>query len=304
MKKIFKILTINFLLLIGLFLLIEGITYYHVMKITEYDTGFEKVYPRYHLKFFDWDENYPFIVKFNMRKPFGLNYKNKPIVIFGCSYAYGYKLQNEQTFGYKLSEFTKRPIYNRADSGLGIQHMLYQLTEDKSFYENVPEPEYVIFVYINHHRNRLYYRKFNWFNSEYLSYVKQGDDLVRWHKWYAPIFNLYSVQKFFIYCIDNIFIKYKILDSVPFAKMHFIKSKEAMEQHWKKTKFVILNYDDVINQKEIKELEKNGFKVVNLFELEPHLISDVKYRLSEVDKHPSEKAWDMLVPKIASKLKL
>lgn len=62
-------------------------------------------------------------------------------------------LANEKTFAAKLSNATKRPVYNRSYHGWGIQHMLYQLEDPKTF-EELPEPEYVIFsiqlpIYIN-----------------------------------------------------------------------------------------------------------------------------------------------------------
>lgn len=41
----------------------------------------------------------------------------KPVVIFGCSFAYGEYLNDNQTFGYKLSKQTGRTVYNFAYSG-------------------------------------------------------------------------------------------------------------------------------------------------------------------------------------------
>ena len=73
--------------------------------------------------------------------PEGLNYKKKPIILFGCSYAYGYQLEREQTLTYKLAQNAKIPVYNRAFTGWGIQHMLYQSKIEK-LYEILPEPEY------------------------------------------------------------------------------------------------------------------------------------------------------------------
>lgn len=46
----------------------------------------------------------------------------KPVVIFGCSFAYGEYLKDNQTFGYKLSKQTGRTVYNFAYSGWGPAH--------------------------------------------------------------------------------------------------------------------------------------------------------------------------------------
>ena len=41
------------------------------------------------------------------RLNFGENYTKKPIIILGCSYAYGHGLKIEETFPCKLSQITK-----------------------------------------------------------------------------------------------------------------------------------------------------------------------------------------------------
>lgn len=80
--------------------------------------------------------------------------KKAPIVLFGCSFTYGAELENNQTFSYKLAQKTGRPVYNRGLNGLGVQHMLFQL-QDKSFYEIIPKPEYVVYVFMEGHIQRI-----------------------------------------------------------------------------------------------------------------------------------------------------
>lgn len=127
MKRFFKILLIDIIIISVLFGIFEAIAFHSEQKFRSKENTDIKI--GYKLKYYDWDEHYPYIVKFNMRKPFGTQYKKEPIAVFGCSYAYGYKLKDEQSFGYKLSEYTKRPVYNRAYSGLSIQHSYTNLKE-------------------------------------------------------------------------------------------------------------------------------------------------------------------------------
>ena len=298
MKRFFKILLIDIIIISVLFGIFEAIAFHSEQKFRSKENTDIKI--GYKLKYYDWDEHYPYIVKFNMRKPFGTQYKKEPIAVFGCSYAYGYKLKDEQSFGYKLSEYTKRPVYNRAYSGLSIQHMLYQL-EREDFYKEVPQPEYVIFVYIKGHISRCYCKKRDWFINEYLSYEKKNNRLIRWHKFYAPIFNLYSVNAVYNGIINMLYL-YKV-PITDFALQHFIQSKEMVDKHWKGTKFVVINYDDN-DEKELNELEKYGIKVIHINHLAPQVNYKQKYYLSKEDMHPSEQAWSLLVPKICKELNL
>lgn len=298
MKRFFKNAIIIIAQIFVLFVIFEAFTFHNEQNFLSKINKDIKI--GYKLKYYDWDENYPYIVKYNMRKPFGTKYKNKPIVIFGCSYAYGYDLKDEQSLGYKLSEYTKRPVYNRAFNGFGIQHMLYQL-EREDFYKEVPQPEYVIFVYINGHISRCYSKKRDWFINEYLSYEKKNNRLIRWHKFYAPIFNLYSVNSVYNSVINTFFMfNIPITD---FARQHFIQSKEMVDKHWKGTKFVVINYDDN-NEKEINELEKYGIKIIHVNHLAPQVNPQQKTFIVRENVHATEATWSLLVPKICKELNL
>ena len=99
--------------------------------------------------------------------PAGINYTNMPVILFGCSYGWGVELNDNQTFQYKLSELTKRPVYNKSITGWGVQHMLYHLRQ-KDFYSTVPKPEYVIYLYITDHISRMH--KYSYINRYKTNY--------------------------------------------------------------------------------------------------------------------------------------
>ncbi len=260
------------------------------------------------------------LVDFNMfhndkagwaRKPVGLNYKKGSVVVFGGSYAFGFNLNSEQTFSYKLSHLSKRPVYNRACSGWGIQHMLNQVRQS-DFYNDVPEPEYVIYIMINDHFRRLYVSTFmpSEMLLEYqnLRYAYKNGELVQKkinNKFLEFIHKLYLFQKIEHFYINNIILrKNNYKEYFDFALEHFIESRNEMQKHWNNTKYVVLLYNYFPNDELfIKQLKENGFTVVSLchdYSL-PNL-SNPEYRQSNF--HPTEKAWDLITPQIIGTLNL
>lgn len=140
MNRILKIIFINVILLLLILITSEWICFLIIkhkyeprLKITKAmnkATGrhsLEELKYNYKLNSFNYENE-----KIAMRNPEGLNYKKLPIILFGCSFTYGDGLNNNQTFSYKLSHLAKRPVYNRAECGWGVQHMLSNL-EEKTF---------------------------------------------------------------------------------------------------------------------------------------------------------------------------
>lgn len=249
---------------------------------------------------------------FLYRRPTGLNYKNKPIIIFGCSFAWGARLSEEQTLHYKLSELTHRPVYNRAISGWGVQHMLYQLMQD-DLYSELPEPEYVVFVYISNHISRMYKYNFIYnysrkYSYNYLKYNEKGDNLLEEKRvqniLYSRIWNHYILRFIAILNEKNENKSFKLLEK------HFIKAKEEINKHWKNTKFIILNYEteceynnypNILNKNNINKLLKDGFYVINTSDLTDIKLNN-EYWLDEYDSHPNEAAWDLITPLLVKEL--
>lgn len=124
----------------------------------------------------------------------------KPILIFGCSFAYGYKISIEKTLHKVLAKYTSRPVYDRSYAGWGINQMLYQLSNEK-FYEIIPEPEYVIYVYLSDHVRRLYqpclYSIFQYYGAFY--HLVNGKLMLKKTRIFYDRFNLVArtYDKFF-----------------------------------------------------------------------------------------------------------
>lgn len=241
------------------------------------------------------------------RYPDGLEYSKKPVVLFGCSFAYGFFLKDTETMSYKISRLTKRPVYNRAASGWSIQHMLYQVRQSK-FYEKVPEPEYVIFLLINDHFRRLYVPTF--LSTQMLSeiynlrYKCENDRLVlkdRPNKIKDFFKQSYIIQKLEHAYINNFVVAPRNYENYSrFALKHFTESRAAMQKHWKNTKYIIIFYQHFYNDYKFKELlEREGFEVLSLQDLSDIDIYSDEYM--QKNYHPTAKAWDVFAPIIVEK---
>ena len=105
------------------------------------------------------------------RKVQGEHFSNKPILLFGCSIAYGYNLDENQNFSTILSKETKRPVYNAAVTGYCPAHMLKLLKENRVLF-NVKDPEYIIYTFIKDHKQRLfYYQGWKYDSQLYFRYI-------------------------------------------------------------------------------------------------------------------------------------
>lgn len=220
------------------------------------------------------------------------NNGKKPIVIFGCSFAEGLFLPNEEKFSYRLYESTGREIHNRAYCAQGLQYMLYQL-EDEKFYQEVPEPEYVVYVFIEDHIRRLYRECCPWIKSLFYKVDENGK--------LKKIDNL-LYHTFPMMCVRKLSPEVSDYDKAyKFLRQHFIYAKELADKHWKNTKWIILVYED-IPLEYFEELKKYGYTIAPAKDLVPSdFYTNLKYRLSATDEHPSKDAWLTLTPKFAKK---
>ncbi len=239
------------------------------------------------------------------RLPEGLNYKNPPITIFGCSFAYGQFLDANQTFSHKLSKILQCPVYNRAIPAQSFQEMYYQST-NKSFYEQVPPSDTVIYIMISDHYRRSYVNTVGVTETYFLLHYKIKNGNLIYEKYDNPILNffksLYTVKllniKYFEHYINNPKNADKITDD---TLLYFIKTRENLEAQWKNNiKFYVIFYaDDILYSDLLKEkLQSNGFKVIETKDLTDADLYDDFY-LNKDNRHPSEAVWDLLTPDIA-----
>ena len=216
----------------------------------------------------------------------------KPIVILGCSFAEGSGLSNEEKFSNRLHDVTKRDVYNRAMFGQGLQYMLYQL-EDENFYKELPEPEYVIYVYMWDQIRRLYKECAPWMKSPFYEEKENGE--------------LKKIENPFYYMFPMVCVRYfqdfnDNEKTYSLLRKHFIYAKELADKHWKNAKWILLIYDEYSPIEQFEELKKYGYTIAPAKDLVPSdFYTNLKYRLSAKDVHPSKEAWLLLTPKFVKK---
>lgn len=240
------------------------------------------------------------------RKPSGLNYKGKPIILYGCSFTYGEKLNNNETFSYQLANYVKRPVYNFGIKGHCIQHALFMVRKDEH-YKNFTEPEYVIYTYIPAHLNRLLNTNY-WGNTSYLQYKVKNNHLVQINSifkfWHPTIF--YNTTKEVIY---NKWLDKNKTKRYNLMKLYFNELRDAFHKHYPNTKFVILLYDYEFIDMNImwNDLEKDGFIIYKVSDIANINPNDKEYKNPvEIDRweHPNKKAWGKIIPELSKKLGL
>lgn len=317
MKKPLKIFLIILFNLIACFIITEFTcfyfdAYYNASQIEknwkEYNIAKKvnfviKNYKYSWLKHKNFDETYELIKTTRMRKPIGLQYKNKPILIMGCSFAYGYKLEEKDTFAYKISELMKRPVYNRAfEWWWGLQTMLYQARRE-DFYKEVPEPEYIIYIFIDDHISRINLSCIEpFFEYPHLRYKLYNNRLER--EKFSQRYNLFMFRNYTRAREDSIFRKMKW---VKLFNEFFLETKQEFDKHWKNYKFIILIYqnsdliDFIYQNLNIKELKENGFIIIETKDLAGRVLDNPDTDIV-LDGHPSAAVWTMLTPKLVERI--
>ncbi len=321
MNKLTKIVFINFAIILFLLCITEFIFYKIAAKeldnfVIKYNDNLSALKYKINIPL-EYDVLDTFI-KYNHRIPVGLQYKKKPLVLFGCSFTFGSGLKNDtQLVSYKLSECTKRPVYNRGLPGKGIQHMYYQLNSKELYNDIKTEPEYMFYFFsYDLHSSRLIMYTFQEFEDNlYLRYkynkLDSNGDLIVQKPFLPKYLNGLFLVRYLTKMNTNRILddenKVKFLEDYCYFILH--QSKKKALEHWPNVKFVIYYLDTYDNEsldhKELLERLKNdGWIVVTQKDLSDISLRDPKYYISEEDSHPNENYWNEIAPKLANKLNL
>lgn len=235
-----------------------------------------------------------------------VNKKKKSIILYGCSYAMGVGLKDEETFGYFLQKLTGRKVYNRSLAGYGIQHMLYLVKNNINLLikkENFIESEYAIYLYIENQIKRLYrpndyfdiYLMFYKWNKDKTNLVEYKDiDMWFWHSYYLRNMYINKNEKLFTLLPNGEIMLSKEMGK--YLSMFFILANRELKKHFPNIKFVIFVYDGNSGMKKIQNsLEQEGIKIVYLSELTKIDFKNRKYIQSD-NVHPNNKVWKIVTP--------
>lgn len=255
------------------------------------------------------------------RKPVIVNNKNKNIILLGCSFTYGLKLNDNETFQYNLAKETNLNVINLAIPSIGPREILHILRNqyildsfldkreikvtNNKLYEReerkeIYNAEYVIYTFIQDHKRRLVYDLNE--HAPHYKNTKENKLILLNNKVYYCSF-LYRQLKALQYRymsekdIDKLFYTYiKEINNEIKDKFYSSNNKPA--------KLIILLYndDDSINWNKISQLKE--VEIIKLSEIIHTNINESTYQISENDAHPNAKAWGRIVPALVKELKL
>lgn len=309
MKKIFKIVLTNLLLILIVVCSIEFIalyTFYREKVLETYndDLPYNTEFKYYFKSLFDKYKRNKYIFCNEFRPAVGTEYNEPAILLLGCSYTYGSILQLEETFQYKLSKKTKRPVYNFGLEGASANEMLYILRNDElrnKLLNNNNNIEYVIFTYITDHIPRLYapvYRRPSPVfipSKDFLELKLKNEKSLLYRSYFYFFISRYFASK-----------EDKYENSFNLVHLYLKEMKKETEKHFKnnnkKPQFVVLIYDDYIGYP-WEQLEEDGIKVLFAEKITQTDLKESKYRIPN-DHHPSSKAWDIIVPALVKELNI
>lgn len=325
MTKFIKII-ISFFAFVFLFLICDIIFFYYTaLQERDFFESKQKysskkrnfVFPKYFIKVSKFEDAYKHSTKRELRPIQNPQSKEQPILIFGCSYAYGYIFDNTETISYILSKYSNRPIINRSINGWGIQHMLYQLKEDKSFTSSVKTPKYIFYVLMDNgmHFYRLFHTNFPNIldNQYYFTYKLKNNEFER----RKPFLNLYYNFAITRHIYNKMVVKYvekslAINDPQLYDLIvsYFLTINNTIKNlTWGNEKnltdetpqFIILTFEGNNEQYWKPQLEQHGIKVINIAELIgiDNLSQPEKgFFMPEKAAHPNGKLWKEVVPKL------
>ena len=300
-RKIFIILAINILSIFLIIFLFEFTIYNFILY-----EGKNKIrFPDYSLiGCIDSAEN--------QRNFYHEEYTKPPVWLMGCSYAWGYLLDNDKTFAEKISNLTKRPVYNWSWCGIGPAEALIRLYTNKNdkYLPKTP-PEYIIYIYMYNHTAR------HPCNYNILYALKEFGVIDEKNTIFDRLYFFRSIRQ-------NIFNKYHDYDK--FMKQMFRAMIKETKKRYPDSKFVILIYSDT--DKDVKDghspLVKEDYDMLNSDEFWEETKNDGAIIIKTKDligrdmdrpedrvpndtsatPHPTSEAWDLIVPELAKKLSM
>ena len=305
MRKYRKIVFINVIIIIIFYLFLELLSI--LILSYNYRKELYGLVKNYHPKLVNiyfpksLREQNPQKYEYYFRKPFIFDNNNqKSVLIYGCSFAYGYGLSNEESLGGVLAKLTKRNIYNRAIGGSGPQMMLYDIQMKKCI-NIVNGADYIIYIYMDAHINRiLMFRCWPFLNKVLVKYVfdKKTGKLIpkkpNFYQTYSYIYRLIELYRTKHTSFEN---KEKLLYEI--IKQSYIE----LNKLYPNSKFIILNYS-VWPLPEQKQFEDIGIKVISVSDLTNKNLFSLEYYNSEYDNHPNKKVWEELTPILIKKLNM
>lgn len=300
--RLFKILFFNICIIVCLLFMLEGVSYSIIYIKCKDCLTLHK-----NLPIGINEMSYKKIKKFSLEnidfRPVSYKKSNKrPVILFGCSFTYGSFLNDNQTFSYKLSNYTNRTVYNKGIGGAGVPLMYYFL-KSTNIKKDIPDAEFIIYTFIGDHLCRLFkYRSWPLGTQSMIKYKIINDKLIE-EKPFSTLFQSTYMSKLWEEDYANFLCDHKQYKKIFYALMD-ASMKEAKEKY-PGVKFVFFVYGYNSDKELIDELKNRGFIVIYFSDLQipaRELSKDKYYGIDHA--HPSEAAWDLIVPRLSKKLNM
>ena len=296
MKKFFKIIFINILVILALIIATELIcciskkeflskpTFKHLKDMMKVQYSFNSEIHDGRYRFIPYFEN-----KIQMCP-------NQPIILVGGSFTNGFGIEDNYTFDAQLKKYTNRDIYNLGINGGGPREILMSIQNENLIKRIHKTPQYIIYTYIPDHKRRLYV-PLAFLNANYKP-INNYKDL----QFYTPIMPIY---KSFIYeTIMNKLYKNNLIKTTEQLFNLYIKkiNEEINKQFGENTQLIILVYYEK-EKENWNEIKKYGIKVINIQEDWNINTQEPQFKGKD-QEHPNAKAWEVIVPKLIKELGL
>lgn len=192
--------------------------------------------------------------------------------------------------------------------------MFHDLKSEK-FYEDIkdiPEPDYIIYLWIDDHLNRIanpYISTFTYDRNPYYEVkpdwkYKDGKLIeIPIPNWKLPFYGLYCSKAWHFLFAQN----FAFEDSNSKMLRYFITAKDICKIKFPKAKFIIIEYKDEnfsdMHQKLKNELKKKNIRIFEAEKLAGHELMSDKWRASDKE-HPNGRAFSDVADGLIKKLKL
>lgn len=209
-----KIIILNLIFLIFVFFAFDYFIFCQArqkynFKISYYENMFKKTeFLKENVLFYSSQISY--------REPENENSPLQSIYITGCSFAYGFGLEKDETLSAKLGHLIQNPVYNKAYQSWGLNHTVFLAENDILLKNNLKDPLAVLFLYADFQNIRMFMPNVFFERDEILYKIKNEKLIPR-----KNIFNFQSSRFPLIYTINQkIFYK---LETTPFWEKHIKK---------------------------------------------------------------------------------
>lgn len=303
--KFVKIFFINFIIIVILLVIFDSILFEHEKKKYLYECSHSAgIFNPNDVTHFvpEVRESNVYIEK--NRSIVSNKINNKSIMLLGCSYTYGTGLEENQTFAYYLAKETEKNIYNLGIQGGSPYNLLYLIQQQnfKNEYQNV---NLIIYTYIGDHINRLnQYLKceiFGPYCNLRLVKSKKSGKYIKASEWYRYPSQIFLFRMLLKYITDyKNQAKFYDKNTTEFANI-INEINKNMKNYYPNSKFVFLVYYPEDKQEWMFDKLDNDIKIISTDEITNVNLSDKIYTHDE-DPHPSEKAWQEIVPNLVSYL--